>query len=46
MVIGRRGRYISEEDAMDYVAGYVCFNDVSARDYQGHTSAIHHWKIF
>ena len=37
VVIGRRGKYIREQDAMDYVAGYLCFNDVSVRDYQGHT---------
>lgn len=37
VVIGKRGRYISEEDALDYVAGYTCFNDVSTRDYQFHT---------
>lgn len=34
VVIGRRGRYISEADAYEYVAGYTAFNDVSARDFQ------------
>lgn len=34
VVIGRRGRHILEKDAMDYVAGYMALNDVSARDYQ------------
>lgn len=34
VVIGRRGRGISERDAMGYVAGYSCGNDVSARDWQ------------
>lgn len=34
VVIGRPGRYIPEADAMDYVAGYMCGNDVSARDWQ------------
>jgi acylpyruvate hydrolase len=38
VVIGRPGRQISEQDALDYVAGYTAFNDVSARDFQGHTS--------
>jgi 2-keto-4-pentenoate hydratase/2-oxohepta-3-ene-1,7-dioic acid hydratase in catechol pathway len=38
VVIGRPGRQITEHDALDYVAGYTAFNDVSARDFQGHTS--------
>jgi acylpyruvate hydrolase len=38
VVIGRPGRQIAEQDALDYVAGYTAFNDVSARDFQGHTS--------
>lgn len=33
-VIGKTGRDISEEDALDYVAGYTCSNDVSARTLQ------------
>jgi len=33
-VIGRRGKYIPEEEAYEYVAGYTVFNDVSARDLQ------------
>jgi 2-keto-4-pentenoate hydratase/2-oxohepta-3-ene-1,7-dioic acid hydratase in catechol pathway len=37
-VIGKRGRYISEADALQYVAGYLPINDVSARDYQNRTS--------
>ena len=41
-VIGRRGRYVSENDALDYVAGYLPFNDVSARDFQKRTSQ---WTI-
>lgn len=31
-VIGRRGRDIAEADAEGYVAGYVVFNDISARE--------------
>ena len=34
MVIGKTGRDIAEKDAMDYVFGYTCGNDVSARDWQ------------
>jgi acylpyruvate hydrolase len=36
-VIGRRGRYVPEADAMEHVAGYACFNDVTARDVQRRT---------
>src|SRR5574341_2559950 len=34
VVIGRRGRFIPEPQALDFVLGYTCANDVSARDYQ------------
>ncbi|WP_135611159.1 fumarylacetoacetate hydrolase family protein [Methanococcoides sp. AM1] len=34
VVIGKRCRNISSEDAMDVIAGYTCFNDVTARDLQ------------
>lgn len=34
VVIGRRGRHISVEEARRYVLGYTCANDVSARDLQ------------
>jgi 2-keto-4-pentenoate hydratase/2-oxohepta-3-ene-1,7-dioic acid hydratase in catechol pathway len=33
-IVGKRARHISAEHALDYVAGYTIFNDVSARDYQ------------
>jgi len=32
VVIGKPGRQIAIEDALDYVAGYTVLNDVSARD--------------
>jgi 2-keto-4-pentenoate hydratase/2-oxohepta-3-ene-1,7-dioic acid hydratase in catechol pathway len=32
--IGRRGRRVSEDDALDLVTGYRCANDVTARDLQ------------
>src|SRR5436190_5633108 len=32
--IGRTGRRIREDDALDFVAGYRCANDVSARNLQ------------
>ncbi|OOY30514.1 fumarylacetoacetate hydrolase family protein [Thioclava sp. F36-6] len=34
IVIGKPAKYVSEEDAMDYVAGFVLANDVSERSYQ------------
>lgn len=33
-VIGKTGRDIAEADALDYVLGYTCSNDVSARAQQ------------
>lgn len=34
VVIGRRATDVAAADAFDHVAGYACFNDVSARDLQ------------
>jgi len=34
IVIGKKASYISEGDAMNYVAGYVLHNDVSEREFQ------------
>jgi len=34
VVIGRTARYVSEKDALRYVAGYCLINDVSERDFQ------------
>jgi ureidoglycolate lyase len=34
VVIGKAGRYISEADAMDHVAGYCVINDISEREWQ------------
>jgi 2,4-diketo-3-deoxy-L-fuconate hydrolase len=34
VVIGARAQYVSEEDALKYVAGYCVVNDVSERAYQ------------
>jgi 2-keto-4-pentenoate hydratase/2-oxohepta-3-ene-1,7-dioic acid hydratase in catechol pathway len=31
VVIGRRAKHVASEDALDHVAGYAVFNDVSAR---------------
>lgn len=37
-VIGKRGKDIPKERALDYVAGYTIMNDVSCRDYQMKTT--------
>lgn len=34
VVVGRRARYVREDDAMDYVGGYCIINDLSEREYQ------------
>src|SRR5258708_20946163 len=34
VVIGRQARHVSKDDAMQYVFGYTCVNDVTARDLQ------------
>ncbi len=34
VIIGKAAKNVSEEDALDYVLGYTCANDVSARDWQ------------
>jgi acylpyruvate hydrolase len=37
VVIGKKGRRISEADAAEHIAGYAVLNDVSMRDYQFRT---------
>lgn len=37
VVIGRRGKHVAKEKALDLVFGYACFNDISVRDYQKRT---------
>jgi len=34
IVIGKRGKNVSRAKALEYVLGYTCANDVSARDWQ------------
>ncbi|MFN7117307.1 MAG: fumarylacetoacetate hydrolase family protein [Saprospiraceae bacterium] len=34
VVIGKRASYVTEEEAMNYVAGYVLHNDYSEREFQ------------
>lgn len=37
VVIGRAGRHIPKERALEHVAGYACYMDASVRDWQQHT---------
>jgi 2-keto-4-pentenoate hydratase/2-oxohepta-3-ene-1,7-dioic acid hydratase in catechol pathway len=46
LVIGRTARHVSVDDALDYVAGYSCYNEGSVRDWQRHTSQITPGKNF
>ena len=34
MVISKRARHVPSGEALDYVLGYTCFNDIIARDLQ------------
>jgi 2-keto-4-pentenoate hydratase/2-oxohepta-3-ene-1,7-dioic acid hydratase in catechol pathway len=34
IVIGKKASYVEEQEALDYVVGYVLHNDVSEREYQ------------
>ena len=38
VVIGKHAKYVSEAEALDYVAGYCVVNDVSERHFQAHRS--------
>ncbi len=40
LVVGRRARDTSPADALGHLAGFTCFNDVSARNYQ---KSDHQW---
>lgn len=42
VIIGRRARGVSKEDALSFVAGYTLFNDGSVRDRQKRT---HQWTL-
>jgi len=37
VVIGKRTRHVSRDQALEHVAGYCCFMDGSVRDWQRHT---------
>ncbi|WP_242151263.1 fumarylacetoacetate hydrolase family protein [Sphingomonas sp. BAUL-RG-20F-R05-02] len=46
LIVGKGGRRISREDAMDHVAGFACANDASIRDFQWHTGQFTPGKNF
>jgi len=46
VVIGRTARFVSKEQALDYVWGYTIVNDASARDFQMVTTQWMAGKIF
>jgi acylpyruvate hydrolase len=45
-VVGRRAKDVAEADALDFIAGYTLFNDLSARDLQFSTPQWMSGKVF
>src|SRR5262245_53618612 len=45
-VVGRRAKDVAEADAIDHIAGYTLFNDLSARDLQFATPQWMPGKVF
>jgi 2-keto-4-pentenoate hydratase/2-oxohepta-3-ene-1,7-dioic acid hydratase in catechol pathway len=45
-VVGKRAKDVSEEDALDHIAGYMLLNDLSARDLQFGTPQWMPGKVF
>ncbi len=37
LIVGKKSRHLTAENALDAVAGYTCCNDGSVREYQRHT---------
>ena len=46
VIIGKRARRVAKEQALEYVAGYSCFNDGSLRDFQRHSGQFTPGKNF
>lgn len=46
VVMAKPARHVKEQDALQYVAAYACFNDASVRDWQRHTSQFTPGKNF
>ncbi|MEU3342661.1 fumarylacetoacetate hydrolase family protein [Streptomyces sp. NPDC006668] len=46
VVVGRRGRYVPREKALEHVAGYTVTNDITVRDWQHRTREFLSGKTF
>ena len=46
VIIGTNARHVARDKALEYVAGYSCFNDGTIRDWQGHSSQFTAGKNF
>ena len=46
VIIGKNGKHIEKENALDFVIGYSCYNDCTVRDWQQHTSQFTMGKNF
>jgi 2-keto-4-pentenoate hydratase/2-oxohepta-3-ene-1,7-dioic acid hydratase in catechol pathway len=46
VIIGKSGRHIAADRALEHVAGYSCYNEGSIRDWQRHTSQFLAGKSF
>jgi 2-keto-4-pentenoate hydratase/2-oxohepta-3-ene-1,7-dioic acid hydratase in catechol pathway len=46
VIIGRSARHVARKHALEYIAGYTCFNDGTIRDWQGHTGQFTAGKNF
>lgn len=46
VIIGRAARHVRRDDALNYVAGYTCFMDGTARDWQKHSTQFTQGKNF
>jgi acylpyruvate hydrolase len=46
VIIGRPGRHVAVETALDHVAGYTVLNDISMRDWQNRTQQFLQGKTF
>ena len=46
VIIGRKGRRVKKEEAMQFVAGYSCYNEGSVRDWQRHSTTYLQGKNF
>jgi 2-keto-4-pentenoate hydratase/2-oxohepta-3-ene-1,7-dioic acid hydratase in catechol pathway len=46
VIIGKEAHHVARENALEYVAGYSCFNDGSIRDFQRHSPLFTSGKNF